>query len=90
MDQKPASGKMPASASVPIRYSQNVTGICLAQAAHVAHVAGVEDLLALCASSMPVRQMMMPALHAQDDRTGGEEEQRLEEGVRDQVEHAAT
>ncbi len=31
---------------------------------------------------------MMPALHAEDDRTGRKEQQRLEEGVRDQVEHA--
>ena len=35
-----------------------------------------------------VCQVVMAALHAEDDRTGRKEQQRLEEGVSDQVEHA--
>ncbi len=33
-------------------------------------------------------QVVMTTFHTQDDRTGGEEQQRFEEGMRDQVEHA--
>ena len=68
----------------------------LAQAAHVAHIAGVEnfvDRLAMMAvvpifgSVDAILQVVVSALHAQDHGTRRKEEQRLEKGVRQQVEH---
>ena len=62
----------------------------VAQAAHVAHVLRVKMVLVphLPAQERVVLHGMVAVLHALDDRAGREEEQRLEEGVRHQVEHA--
>ena len=72
----------------------------LAKSAHVAHVAWVEDFVMvfsdfLLLSSLPFTllcmmsmfRVMMSALKPEDDRTRRKEEQSLEEGVRDEMEH---
>ena len=66
-DQKPESGGMPTSASVPIRNDDVRERHAPAQPAHPADVLLAGEVV--------------------DDDSGGEEEQRLEERVRDQVEH---
>ena len=53
----------------------------LAQAAHLAHILRIGSVIGMSA-------VVHAALHSLDDRTGCQEEQSLEEGVRYQVEHA--
>ena len=90
-DQKPASGKIPASASAPIRYTQKVTGICLRRPPMLRISLGSKTSSSVDRARMlvVVSKMVMAAFQAEDDRTGGEEQQRLEESMRDQVEHAS-
>src|SRR6185436_4045646 len=83
----------------------------LAEPAHVAHIAGVKNLMIfifvmffMCFNlastmhslfeflfpwlmSLAMPQVMMSTLHAENDRASGEEQQSLEEGMRNEVEH---